>query len=263
MTEPDPLEVLGPFIRPLSLAGEAERYATYQSGRAGVLTPEMIRQAIALCEPRPEPGTELGLWFDRDGHPIGPLRWQMLLQDDAYRCVAEHWVKDWRVSTVWTGMDGSHMPPSMRKVPPLIYETKIFGPGGGTDGSATALRELMPGLRLTADQARAAALAAFPGAEIHYATADEALAGHDEALHCLVLMLGAHPWQVQTWEQYSGEQWEVTAGGYRLVIRDGAIRGLVPAIAVGEPRIYRVPPPVRWAPARDGSGDAAAGPARP
>jgi len=171
-----------------------------------------------------EPGAELGVWFDRDGHPIGGVGWSVRQGDDDYRCVAEHWVRGWRVSTVWTGMDGSHMPPSMRKGPPLIYETMLFAPPGSPVADAEDF-ELPPGASV--EEARTAILALLVDRRISYATADEARAGHDEAVHALTGLLGARPAEVQTEAQHSGREWEVEAGGWRLIVQNGAMVGLV------------------------------------
>jgi hypothetical protein len=186
------------------------------------------RLSAALTDP--EPGAEWALWFDRDGHPIGPVGWDLRMRDDAYRCVGEHWVRGWRISTVWTGIDQSFAGQQARREPgrrPLIYETMIFGPSG--------LRELGPGdfefASTPAGDVLEEILGLLSGMNRAgvYATADEAGEGHERAVHAVRVLLGARPWQVQTWEQATGQQWAVTAGGWRLVIRDGAMAGLVPA----------------------------------
>jgi hypothetical protein len=171
-----------------------------------------------------EPDAALEAWFGRDGHPIGPAEWSQRMADDGYRCVAEHWVRGWRVSTVWLGMDQNPVPRPLRKArAPMIYETLLFGPGGTTEGP--------PDLDWPDDpdpeQARELVLAVLPGTRDFYPTADAAAEGHDQSVRLLVHLLAAAPWEVQTWEQHTGQQWAVSADGWRLVIEGGAIRGLV------------------------------------
>lgn len=174
MSEPDPLEVLGSLFVPLPPDEQPRRLAQWQPGRAGHLTPEMIEQALKSWVPA-EPGAELGVWFDRDGCPIGPVRHQFLQDNDDYRIVAEHWLCGWRVSTVWTGFDQSPVPPSLRPGDaPMIYETMLFGPGGTCDSECDW--DALPD-DPSRDQAIAAVLAELPGTRTHYATADEASEG--------------------------------------------------------------------------------------
>lgn len=63
-----------------------------------------------------------GLWFDRQGRPIGVAEMVRLSQDAAYRVVARDWVGNVEVATVWLGFDHS-----FRSAAPVIFETVVFG----------------------------------------------------------------------------------------------------------------------------------------
>lgn len=64
------------------------------------------------------------LHYDHDGKPIGMWEWASLFELIEYRRVAETFVGDVRISTVWLGLDHG-----WGGGPPLIFETMIFGGG--------------------------------------------------------------------------------------------------------------------------------------
>ncbi len=63
-----------------------------------------------------------GLWFDRDGKPIGVAEMTQLARDHAYRVVARDFVGVIEVATVWLGFDHS-----LRESTPVIFATFVFG----------------------------------------------------------------------------------------------------------------------------------------
>jgi len=63
-----------------------------------------------------------GLWFDRDGRPIGPAEMTALARDHDYRVVARSFVGPVEVATVWLGFDHS-----LREATPVIFATFVFG----------------------------------------------------------------------------------------------------------------------------------------
>lgn len=66
---------------------------------------------------------ELG-YFDRDGNPITPQRYEQLISRGIeYRRVEQTKVGDVVVSTVWLGRDHNFGTAG----PPLIFETMVFG----------------------------------------------------------------------------------------------------------------------------------------
>jgi hypothetical protein len=78
-----------------------------------------------------------GLWYDREGNPIETfdeqgnlliepmMRVNRMLADYDYKVVANTTVGDYKVSTVWLGLDHQFEPDG----PPLLFETMIFGAG--------------------------------------------------------------------------------------------------------------------------------------
>lgn len=63
-------------------------------------------------------------YYDRQGQEISMVQWVLAFQDFERHCrVAETFVGDIRVSTVWLGLDHRHDHPG----PPLIFETMVFG----------------------------------------------------------------------------------------------------------------------------------------
>ncbi|MGH9155435.1 MAG: hypothetical protein ACRD1K_06300 [Acidimicrobiales bacterium] len=87
-----------------------------------------------------------GLWFDRDGRPIGVAEMAALARDHDYRVVARDFVGPVEVATVWLGFDHS-----LRESTPIIFATFVFG------GSLDEYQR-------------------------RYATEDAARAGHDKVL---------------------------------------------------------------------------------
>lgn len=120
---------------------------------------------------------DLGLYFDRQGQPMEMLDWGRKHNDYDYRTVAQHWVRGWKVSTVWLGINHNFLPPG----PPLIFETMIFAPKDVTIG-----REDW--------EAGADAAGTVPDLDEYqerYPTEAAAQAGHDRALAAMVGLLGA------------------------------------------------------------------------
>ncbi|MGH9166175.1 MAG: hypothetical protein ACRDZW_11805 [Acidimicrobiales bacterium] len=63
-----------------------------------------------------------GLWFDRQGRPIGVAEMAELSRDHDYRVVARDFVGSVEVATVWLGFDHS-----LRESTPIIFATFVFG----------------------------------------------------------------------------------------------------------------------------------------
>jgi hypothetical protein len=63
-----------------------------------------------------------GLWFDRDGKPIGVAEMTSLVRNQEYRVVARDFVGAVEVATVWLGFDHS-----LRESTPIIFATFVFG----------------------------------------------------------------------------------------------------------------------------------------
>lgn len=111
-----------------------------------------------------------GLYYDRHGKPMDMLDWARLIEDREYSVIAQHWVRGWKVSTVWLGIDHNFT----RSGAPVIFETMIFAPKDvtvGRDGTAVTMEDL--------DQYQE-----------RYATERAAQAGHDRALAAMVEQLG-------------------------------------------------------------------------
>jgi hypothetical protein len=105
------------------------------------------------------------IFWDRKGEPITTEQADQLLRDFSYVVVAQHWVRGWKVSTIWNGCDvGRYM--DMRS---SLFETMIFPP----DAEQGALHEELD------HWCR------------RYATEEAALAGHDQALAMVRDVLGA------------------------------------------------------------------------
>lgn len=66
-------------------------------------------------------------YYDKEGKPLDLMQWVALLDDQAYRVVAQEQIGEARVSTVWLGSNHRYGPGA-----PLIFETMIFG--GPHDG---------------------------------------------------------------------------------------------------------------------------------
>jgi hypothetical protein len=117
--------------------------------------------------------------YDRQGRPIDMMKFDRLLADGEYRVVAQHWVRGWKVSTVWLGLDHRFGSPGA----PLIFETMIFAPEDATIGredweGGDAFSTLDDPRDLDQHQER-------------YPTETAARAGHDRALAAMVEQLGA------------------------------------------------------------------------
>ena len=100
------------------------------------------------------------MYYDREGKPMdGVLRWAKLLEDPAYKRVAETTVGKYWVSTVWLGLDHNFGFGG----PPLIFETMVFHSG---DGSMLGDDEYME----------------------RYATEEQALAGHAHIVEMVTVL---------------------------------------------------------------------------
>lgn len=102
--------------------------------------------------------------YDRQGKPMTMQEWAFKFGDVDYKCVAQHWVRGWMVSTVWLGLDHGFGYTGA----PLIFETMVFPPGDEAGGRSTWADEY--GER--------------------YSTEAEARAGHDRALAWTVDRIG-------------------------------------------------------------------------
>lgn len=59
-------------------------------------------------------------FYDKAGKPIRVDQWAELLDDDAYRQLAETKIGVLRVSTIWLGFD------KLERVPPHMFETMVL-----------------------------------------------------------------------------------------------------------------------------------------
>lgn len=128
------------------------------------VSPDAVRWrpdgASAPDQPQPLTWERGGLWFDRQVRPINSETANALLMDRAYQRVALTRITsrsdrtlDWRVSTVWLGVNYNFL-----GGPPVIFETMVFGRGGGeqqwrwcteeqaTAGHAQVVAELAAGV---------------------------------------------------------------------------------------------------------------------
>jgi hypothetical protein len=106
-------------------------------------------------------------YYDRKGRPLELMEWARLLGDRDYAVVAQHWVRGWKVSTVWLGLDhGFAWLPG--KTQPVIFETMVFPPGDEAGEHGTSSEEYTE----------------------RYSTEAAAQAGHDRALSWVVARLG-------------------------------------------------------------------------
>lgn len=60
--------------------------------------------------------------YDKDGKPITMEQWCKLLENKDYKVVKQDVTGDFRVSTVWLGLNHNYRPNGL----PLIFETMIF-----------------------------------------------------------------------------------------------------------------------------------------
>ncbi len=111
----------------------------------------------------------MSTFYDRQGRPIGAREWARKTEDREYCFVAQHWVRGWKVSTIWLGIDyGFGKSPA-----PLIFETMIFAPKDATIGRGAS------GVPVDLDEYQE-----------RYPTEAAAQAGHDRALAAVVRHLG-------------------------------------------------------------------------
>ena len=94
-------------------------------------------------------------WFNRDGQDVTMFEYVLLNMRDDYRRVAETMIGGARVSTVWTGV-----PRDLSALPPLIFETRVFGGASYCERYATE-----PGARAGHDRAVAWVRDGMPGRE--------------------------------------------------------------------------------------------------
>jgi hypothetical protein len=117
------------------------------------------------------------IYYGRKGEPLDTMAWARLIEDRDYSTLAQHWVRGWKVSTIWIGIDHGWG----QTAAPVIFETMIFAPKDasigredwedGGDAFGTAVTDL--------DQYQE-----------RYATEAAAQAGHDRALAAMVHQLG-------------------------------------------------------------------------
>jgi hypothetical protein len=122
-----------------------------------------------------------GLYYDRKGRPIGMLDWVRLVEDRDYSVIAQHWVRGWKVSTVWLGLNHNFT----FKGAPVIFETMIFAPKDVTVG-----REDWEDGDDAFGTGVAGVVADLDKYQERYATEDAAQAGHDRALAAMVRQIG-------------------------------------------------------------------------
>lgn len=103
-------------------------------------------------------------YYDRQGRPVSLDEWGARFRDPDYQVVAQHWVRGWKVSTVWLGFDHGFG----LSAAPLIFETMVFPPGDEAGGHGTAADEYCE----------------------RYSTEEAARAGHDRALAWTVDKIG-------------------------------------------------------------------------
>jgi hypothetical protein len=110
-------------------------------------------------------------FFNLAAEPISQEEWTALFTGPfSHRCVAQHWVRGWKVSTVWLGID---MAAGESRVP-LIFETMVFAPS----------------------QEEARDHPSWDGAQARYPTEALAEDGHWGILRGLLHELGATPEEI-------------------------------------------------------------------
>lgn len=117
-----------------------------------------------------------GFYSDRQGRQIEMTDWARKHEDYDYRTVAQHWVRGWKVLTVWLGIDHNFT----RQGPPVIFETMIFAPKDVTIGRED----------WEADGDALGTVTDLDQYQDRYATEEAAQAGHDRALAAMVNQLG-------------------------------------------------------------------------
>lgn len=60
-------------------------------------------------------------YYDKEGNPIEMMAWAKLLEDPDYKFIKLSKIGDYRVSTVWLGLDYAFLPGEKH-----IFETMIF-----------------------------------------------------------------------------------------------------------------------------------------
>ena len=76
------------------------------------------------------------LYYDKDGKPIGLMRWARLFEDLRYRVVGQSHFENLTVSTVWLGFDMdvfNQALPREKQMPPLMFESMVFEVPQGDD----------------------------------------------------------------------------------------------------------------------------------
>jgi len=69
------------------------------------------------------------MYFDRKGNQIDVLRFGHLWEDISYRMVKENRIGDYRVCTIWLGIDPLYIEVFHgNRVPALIFETRVLSP---------------------------------------------------------------------------------------------------------------------------------------
>ena len=126
------------------------------------------------------------LWYDRKGRPIPMEAWGPLHADKSYQVLAQHWVRGWKVSTIWLGLDHS-----FGEGPPVIFETMIFAPKD-EHAEEDAERD------------------GLDGYQWRYSTEAEAFAGHDRAKALVCAHVGVTEDQAVTEAEFANvdpESW--------------------------------------------------------
>ncbi len=128
----------------------------------------VVRIAV---EDLPSEGQYGPRYYDRQGRPMGEWEWIRYFGSWGYKQVRESYVRGYRVSTVWLGLD--HGIGFMTGGPPVIFETMIFGP-----------EDLQEQWRYTSEL--------------------EAVDGHYRLLEILLYILEAHRCDVRGWLELTG-----------------------------------------------------------
>lgn len=131
----------------------------------GNITSEIIRMRMIKKQGDAEGRSGVKpFYYDRQGKPISIEEWGARFGDLEYKIVVQHWVRGWKVSTVWLGLDhGFGFGPV-----PLIFETMVFPPGDEAGGHSISSDEYC----------------------VRYPTEEAAQAGHDQALTWIVEKIG-------------------------------------------------------------------------
>lgn len=114
-------------------------------------------------------GESLLHFYDRQGKELDVTEWGHLSEDLTYRLVGYTLIRDWRVTTIWTGHDLNIIGAIFARLEglkhiPVIFDTVIFPPGNPHAGIDS---------------------------ERWYATEDGAIQGHQETIQEVLAFLGA------------------------------------------------------------------------